>query len=219
MYVHVQRLMQCIEELFLHLSVKITSVTQGVDIILGPKYTDGHGYGPQSTCCSFNYPPWFCKQLPQPTRDYIEVRLCGDESTDNEDANLLSFIYSKYHGLYGASCAISSTILYTKTSLDSVLLLTILIYTVNMMHYESSIGLEYTGRTLWSWPGWLQLPHHKNGDIFKPRYVCTSDSLNVVLALNAILTLTTLSKYVLYRCYGMWPLSLNVLELNNEKAS
>ena len=39
MYVHVQRLMQCIQELFLHLLVKITSVTQGVDIVSGPKYT------------------------------------------------------------------------------------------------------------------------------------------------------------------------------------
>ena len=93
MYVHVQRLMQRTQELFLHLLVKITSVTQGVDIVLGPKYTlmtlsawDGHGFGPRSNCCRFNSPPWFCRQLPQPTRDYIEVRLCGDESTDNEDA-------------------------------------------------------------------------------------------------------------------------------------
>ena len=39
MYVHVQRLMQRTQELFLHLLVKITSVTQGVDIVLGPKYT------------------------------------------------------------------------------------------------------------------------------------------------------------------------------------
>ena len=31
-YAHVQRLMQCTQELFLHLLVKITSVTQGVDI-------------------------------------------------------------------------------------------------------------------------------------------------------------------------------------------
>ena len=27
---------------------------------------DGAGCGPQSTCCSFNTPPWFYKQLPQP---------------------------------------------------------------------------------------------------------------------------------------------------------
>ena len=29
--------------------------------------------------CSFNNPPWFCKELPQPTTDNIEVRVCGDE--------------------------------------------------------------------------------------------------------------------------------------------
>ena len=46
---------------------------------------DGQGCGAQSTCCSFNNPPWFCKQLPQPTRDDIELRLCADQSTSNED--------------------------------------------------------------------------------------------------------------------------------------
>ena len=25
---------------------------------------DGEGCGPISTCCTFNNPPWFCKQLP-----------------------------------------------------------------------------------------------------------------------------------------------------------
>ena len=37
---------------------------------------DGQGCGGNSTCCSFNNPPWFCKQLPQPTTDDIELRLC-----------------------------------------------------------------------------------------------------------------------------------------------
>ena len=49
---------------------------------------DGAGCGPTSTCCSFNNPPWFCKQLPQPTTDDIELRLCGDESLSNEDIGL-----------------------------------------------------------------------------------------------------------------------------------
>ena len=39
---------------------------------------DGQGCGPTSTCCSFNRPPWFCKQLPQPTTDDLELRVCGD---------------------------------------------------------------------------------------------------------------------------------------------
>jgi hypothetical protein len=34
------------------------------------------------TCCSFNDPPWFYKQLPQPTTDDIEMRVSRDE--DNE---------------------------------------------------------------------------------------------------------------------------------------
>lgn len=38
---------------------------------------DGAGCGSISTCCEFNNPPWFCKTLPQPTTDNIEVRICG----------------------------------------------------------------------------------------------------------------------------------------------
>ena len=49
---------------------------------------DGQGCGAQSTCCGFNNPPWFCKELPQPTRDDIELRLCGNEGTSNEDTPL-----------------------------------------------------------------------------------------------------------------------------------
>ncbi len=46
---------------------------------------DGQGCGGTSTCCEFNNPPWFCKQLPQPTTDDIELRLCSDEDINNED--------------------------------------------------------------------------------------------------------------------------------------
>ena len=46
---------------------------------------DGAGCGPQSTCCSFNSPPWFYKQLPQTTTDDIEMRVCRDQSRANED--------------------------------------------------------------------------------------------------------------------------------------
>ena len=35
-----------------------------------------------SACCQFNNPPWFCKQLPQPTSDDIELRLCADSDTE-----------------------------------------------------------------------------------------------------------------------------------------
>ena len=42
----------------------------------GDPLWDGQGCGPTSSCCSFNNPPWFCKQLPEPTRDDIELRSC-----------------------------------------------------------------------------------------------------------------------------------------------
>ena len=45
---------------------------------------DGEGWAP-SSCCSFNTPPWFHKQLPQPTTDDIEMRVCRDEVAYNED--------------------------------------------------------------------------------------------------------------------------------------
>ena len=46
---------------------------------------DGAGCGSTTTCCEFNNPLWFCKQLPQATSDSIEIRLCGDEHLGNED--------------------------------------------------------------------------------------------------------------------------------------
>ena len=40
----------------------------------------------EGTCCiGANHPPWFSVQLPAPTTDMIEVSICADESTDNED--------------------------------------------------------------------------------------------------------------------------------------
>ena len=38
---------------------------------------DGQGCGPTTTCCTFNNPLWFCKQLPQSTDADLEVRLCS----------------------------------------------------------------------------------------------------------------------------------------------
>ena len=37
---------------------------------------DGKGCSNTSSCCSFNNPPYFTKQLPSPTSDPIEARLC-----------------------------------------------------------------------------------------------------------------------------------------------
>ncbi len=46
---------------------------------------DGKGCGSSSTCCSFNSPPLFCKSLPQPTSEDLEIRLCNTEYIGNED--------------------------------------------------------------------------------------------------------------------------------------
>ena len=46
---------------------------------------DGQGCGQRSECCTFNSPPWFCSELDQHTSDDIELRLCADQVTSNED--------------------------------------------------------------------------------------------------------------------------------------
>ena len=50
---------------------------------------DGQGCG-SPPCCDLTSPPgvmapWFCKQLPQATTDDLEVRICGDQHTGDED--------------------------------------------------------------------------------------------------------------------------------------
>ena len=51
---------------------------------------DGQGCGPLNTCCSFNNPPWFMKELPSSTSDDIEMRLCTDQECTDEDINFES---------------------------------------------------------------------------------------------------------------------------------
>ena len=51
---------------------------------------DGAGCGSNSTCCSFNNPPWFHKELPSPASDDIEMRVCSDEGRGNEDIAMSS---------------------------------------------------------------------------------------------------------------------------------
>ena len=46
---------------------------------------DGEGCGPSSTCCSFNNPPWFSKQLSSPTTDDIEMRVCAEINSQNDN--------------------------------------------------------------------------------------------------------------------------------------
>ncbi len=46
---------------------------------------DGVGCSGDNACCQFNQPPWFCRTLPAPTTDDLEVRICanGDEFEEN----------------------------------------------------------------------------------------------------------------------------------------
>ena len=40
----------------------------------------------EGTCCTGSKsPPWFSVRLPNPTSERIEVRICGDEGTANEN--------------------------------------------------------------------------------------------------------------------------------------
>ena len=49
---------------------------------------DGNGCEPTNTCCSFNDPPWFHKQLSDLTTDDIEMRVCTDEGAHNENVDI-----------------------------------------------------------------------------------------------------------------------------------
>ena len=49
---------------------------------------DGQGCGRLNTCCSFNSPPWFMKELPSSTSDDIEMRLCANGLRSEEDINV-----------------------------------------------------------------------------------------------------------------------------------
>ena len=46
---------------------------------------DGAGCGPTNECCTFHNPPWFYKSLAQGTKDDIEMRVCRDEVSTNEE--------------------------------------------------------------------------------------------------------------------------------------
>lgn len=46
---------------------------------------DGQQCDSEGSCCTGKSPPWFTVTLPTPTSDDVEIRICGDEGTDNED--------------------------------------------------------------------------------------------------------------------------------------
>ena len=69
-------------------SVQLEDTSEGKLLPDDPLW-DGAGCSKTgNTCCSFNNPPWFYKQLPssaQPTTDNIEMRVCRNRGNDNED--------------------------------------------------------------------------------------------------------------------------------------
>ena len=54
---------------------------------------DGEGCPSNSTCCSFNNPPWFIATLPQHTSDDIEVRICDAPNIYDDTAIIMLNLY------------------------------------------------------------------------------------------------------------------------------
>ena len=55
-------------------------------IYSGDRLWSGSDCNSASSCCSFHNPPYFSVQLPSPTTDQIELRICSDQDLDNEVA-------------------------------------------------------------------------------------------------------------------------------------
>ena len=56
---------------------------------------DGSGCSSRSSCCSFNNPPYFTKQLSNPTSDDIEARLCRWEGSEDSPIEFIE-LYVKH---------------------------------------------------------------------------------------------------------------------------
>ena len=57
------------------------SVLYSDDVLWDGKNCDAN----EAPCCDRPLLPWFCKELPEPTSDDLEVRICADEVLRNED--------------------------------------------------------------------------------------------------------------------------------------
>ena len=55
---------------------------------------DGAGCSASSTCCSFNNPPYFLQQLPAPTHNDIEARICHKDVDDDTPVEFME-VYVK----------------------------------------------------------------------------------------------------------------------------
>ena len=59
---------------FCELGTNVTTGIGNLRFIEDNPLWDGQGCTGTSTCCEFNNPPWFCRQLSEPTTEDIEVR-------------------------------------------------------------------------------------------------------------------------------------------------
>ena len=57
----------------------------GKTVLYNNPLWDGVGCTGSNTCCQFNQPPWFCRTLPTATSDDLEVRICANQETSNEN--------------------------------------------------------------------------------------------------------------------------------------
>ena len=55
----------------------------------GDRLWSGSDCNSASSCCSFHNPPYFSVQLPSPTTDQIELRICTDEAVSGEPVSVL----------------------------------------------------------------------------------------------------------------------------------
>ena len=64
---------------------EIESFAGPPEFFAADKLWDGQQCDHEGTCCTTKSPPWFSVELANSTNDSIEVRICGDEGTNNED--------------------------------------------------------------------------------------------------------------------------------------
>ena len=57
---------------------------------------EGEGCVSPSTCCAFNKPPYFCKELPQSSTEDIEVRLCRDDTNGGAVLNFIEMYVTEF---------------------------------------------------------------------------------------------------------------------------
>ena len=58
------------------------------ELYLDDPLWDGQNCRAGTTCCQFNTPPWFTRDLPTSTSDDIELRLCYEDDSNFEDIPL-----------------------------------------------------------------------------------------------------------------------------------